>query len=113
MSNELKFASTEEAMQHLSNVTGKRIKIANADPIKFMEEIDMLKRMFEGSMNRFKESIESAKNELESTKKQYIESHADDPKTTALIIKKHLTKPLQALIGTSELTLKHIEDLNK
>jgi len=45
MSEELKFASEDEALQHLANLTGKKIKIANN-----LKDIKVLYREGDGSM---------------------------------------------------------------
>ena len=55
MSEELKFASTEEAMQYMANLTGKQVKIAGEETDKeFKEDFknysDKLAELF-GSMN--------------------------------------------------------------
>jgi hypothetical protein len=73
MSQELIFASENEALQHLANITGKKIKIAYSDPEDMSNE-DLIK-----SWKNLDEDVKSLRDEHERLKDQH-EEELDDLK---------------------------------
>ena len=113
MSKELKFASKTEAMQHLADITGKKIKVAafqQLDPLELVNHLGKFPEQFNAPLMQLKKNAAKAQDEVKRHQEVYVTLNEDELRKDAkIIIERNLEKPLNSIVEVAQLLLKNIE----